>query len=186
MAIYKTLKLSSLYPHPVITQSVNDSLNVYGNDSFNELSDAMLEVLQQAHPVHVVPAGSDKTYHFFAGWQLFHELRRRGRSNVYAVIHTTPPPNLEEWAVMAELVLSSPAVAKARHPESAFPLLSRSRGLWGKVFSGTSPRTPVKALERLCGISRSAAQRIAAPETPDHEPSMLQELLGMNPKREQQ
>lgn len=186
MAIYKTLKLSSLYPHPVITQSVNDSLNVYGNDSFNELSDAMLEVLQQAHPVHVVPAGSDKTYHFFAGWQLFHELRRRGRPNVYAVIHTTPPPNIEEWAVMAELALSSAALAKTHGPESAYPLLSRNKWLWEKAFSGSWPRTPVKALERLCGISRSAAQRIAAPETPDHEPSMLQELLGINPKREQQ
>lgn len=182
MATYTRLRLSSLYPHPVITESVNDSLNIHEDDCFDELSDEVLEVLQQVRPAHVVPASSKKKYMFFAGWQLFYELRRRGKSTVYAVIHTTPPPNLGEWSAIAELGLSSAALAKTHGPESAYPLLSRNRWLWEKAFIGNLPRTPTKALERLCGISRSAAQRISAPKTPDHEPSMLQKLLDIGPE----
>lgn len=181
MATYTRLKLSSLYPHPVITESVNDSLNIHENN-FDGLSDEVLEILQQVQPAHVIPAESKKKYLFFAGWQIFSELRRRGKSTVYAVIHTTPPPNLGEWSAIAELGLSSAALAKTHGPESAYPLLSRNRWLWEKAFIGNLPRTPTKALERLCGISRSAAQRISAPKTPDHEPSMLQKLLDIGPE----
>ncbi len=180
MATYIRLRLCALSPHPVVAASVDESMKTYDTEYLDALSDEMLEVLQQAQPAHVVRADNTEQtgYLFFAGWQLFHELRRRGKSTVHAVIHTTPPPDLGEWAAMAELGLSSAAVAKARSPEGAYHLLSRNRGLWRKVFSDARPRTPATALERLCGISRSAAQRIASSEISAPQQSLLEKMLG--------
>lgn len=178
MATYAKLKLSSLYPHTEVIESINESLDLYGHANFNALSDEMLEVLQQTQPVHVVPANSDqKTYLFFAGWQLLHELRHRDKSTAYAVIHTGPPPNLRDWVAMAELALSSAAVTYIQSPERANHLLSRNKRLWKKIFKDSSPRTSATALERLCGISRTKAQRISTPVTTATEPSLLQKIL---------
>tara|TARA_B100000073_G_scaffold327456_1_gene313158 strand:- start:232 stop:747 length:516 start_codon:yes stop_codon:yes gene_type:complete len=162
----------------VIAASVNASFQFDGPQLFEQFSDEMLKTLQQAQPAHVVRVESEEMkYHYFAGWHLFHELRRRGMKTIYAVVHTKCPPDIETWAIMAELGISSLAGINERYRTSAYHLLSTHKAIWPNLFSGDRPRTPATALERLCGISRSAAQRIAAPKTPQPKQSVLEEML---------
>lgn len=178
MATYTKLKLSLLSPHPAIVSAVDFSLESDDPRWYQQFSDQMLKVLQEAQPTHVVGAESEHSkYHFFAGWQLFHELRRRGIDSIYAVIHKPPPPDIEEWAMLAELGVSGLAGNNKQSQASAYQLLSVHKALWPKIFSGEGPRTPATALELLCNISRSAAQRIATPATPRSEPSLLEKML---------
>jgi len=109
MTSYRDLQLSNLFPHPVIAESVNASLAFEDPQHLARFSDEMLEVLQRSQPTHVVQEKSQPArYLFFAGWRLFHELRRRGVTKICAVVHEESPPNMEAWAVMAELgVLSA-------------------------------------------------------------------------------
>tara|TARA_R110000868_G_scaffold166968_2_gene401288 strand:+ start:8177 stop:8641 length:465 start_codon:yes stop_codon:yes gene_type:complete len=143
-----------------------------------QFSDEMLEVLQRSQPAHVVQVESEQaTYLFFAGWHLFHEMRRRGITKVSAVVHKKSPPDMEVWAVMAELGVLSSAGRDERYRTKAYHLLSNQRALWPRIFSGDRPRTSATALERLCDISRSAAQRIAKPADNQSEPTLLEQIL---------
>ena len=186
MASYKKLQLSHLYPHSAIVSAVEASLELDDQMNLKQFSDDMLNTLQQLQPAHVVQAESGllelKKYHFFAGWHLFHELRRRGMTTIYAVVHQAPLADIEERAVMAELGMSSLVGINECYQASAFQLLRKHELLWPKIFSGDRPRTPATALESLCGISRSAAQRIAAPTTPPSKPSLLEEMLSKQSK----
>jgi len=195
MATYRDLQLSTLFPHPVIVRSVNASLAFEDPQHLARFSDEMLQVLQRSQPAHVVqekPKPKDGVeekskparYLFFAGWRLFHELRRRGLTKICAVVHEESPPNMEAWAVMAELGELSAAGSDDRYRTEAYRLLSTQKVLWPRIFSGDRPRTPATALERLCGISRAAAQRIANPAGTQSEPSLLEQIL--NETREQQ
>lgn len=185
MTLYRDLQLSNLFPHPVIAESVNASLAFEDPQHLARFSDEMLEVLQRSQPAHVVQEKSQPArYLFFAGWRLFHELRRRGVTKICAVVHEESPPNMEAWAVMAELGVLSAAVSNERYRTEAYHLLSTQKVLWPRIFSGDRPRTPATALERLCGISRASAQRIANPADTQLEPSLLEQIL--NETREQQ
>ncbi len=195
MATYRDLQLSTLFPHPVIVRSVNASLAFEDPQHLARFSDEMLQVLQRSQPAHVVqekPKPKDGVeekskparYLFFAGWRLFHELRRRGLTKICAVIHEESPPNIDAWAVMAELGELSAAGSDERYRTEAYHLLSTQKVLWPRIFSGDRPRTPATALERLCGISRAAAQRIANPADTQSEPSLLEQIL--NETREHQ
>lgn len=178
MASYRELELRYLSPHPVIAESVNASVEFEDQQPLARFRDEMLVVLQQSQPAHVVQVESESAkYLFFAGWQLFHELRRRGITKICAVVHKTSPPDMEAWAVMAELGVLSSAGSDERYRTNAYHLLSTQKEIWRRVFSGDRPRTPATALERLCGISRSAAQRIAKPADTLSEPSLLEKIL---------
>lgn len=178
MASYVELQLSYIYPHPAIAESVSASLAFDGPQLFEQFSDEMLRTLQQAQPAHVVRVESKhRKYQYFAGWHLFHELRRRGMTKIYAVVHNKSPPNIDAWAVMAELGVSSLACTNQRYRISAYHLLSTQKALWPKIFSGDRPRTSATALERLCGISRSAAQRISVQKPQPPKQSLLETML---------
>ncbi len=195
MTSYRDLQLSNLVPHPVIAELVNASLAFEDPQHLARFSDEMLEVLQRSQPAHVVQEkpkpehdvqekSQPARYLFFAGWRLFHELRRRGVTKICAVVYEEPPPNMEAWALMAELGVLSAGGSNERYRTEAYHLLSTQKVLWPRIFSGDRPRTPATALERLCGISRAAAQRIANPADTQLEPSLLEQIL--NETREQQ
>lgn len=178
MDMYVEIKLRNLYPHPAIVAAVDTSLVSDAPEWYQQFSDEMLQTLQQTQPAHVLRDAQDaKKYFFFAGWQLFHEFRRREIDSIYAVLHKLPPPNIEKWAVMAALGISGLAKVNEQYQASAFQLLSEHKNLWPTIFSGDRPRTPTTALERLCGISRAAAQRVATPPAPKPTPSLLEAML---------
>lgn len=178
MAHYIKLKLCQLSALPEIASLIEASLALDDSGLYQELSDEMLLAIQAFQPVQAVKVEGERAqYHFFAGWQLLHELRRRKVEKVQVVVHKKYPPSIMDQAVMMELGALALGAVNAQFQPYALQLLSEHSSLWPKIFTGHRPQASATALQRLCRLTRATAQRVAAPTHHVVPPSALEKLL---------
>lgn len=178
MAHYIKLKLCQLSALPEIVPLVEASLALDSPENYQKLSDEMLLAIQALQPVQAVKVEGERAqYHFFAGWQLLHELRRRKVEKVQVVVHKKCPPFIMERAVMMELGVLALGSVNAKFQPYALQLLSEHSSLWPKIFTGHRPQASVTALQRLCNLTPATAQRVAAPRLRAVPQSALEKML---------